>query len=562
MSIAGKSATRSVLLAAAAAVLLAGCAQQPTRSLQNMDKVDTKTTRKVASRTAKQSRKLQEAMDRLREKVEKRSEEPAIEPVEPKFDPLEAETVSLSLSGARIGEALRALSANSSLNLIIDPRVVELDQRATLSLREVSVREAIENILDIYNVHGEVQGKTLRVSLMQEKLYSLDFLDTASSLQMSDGGNVFGAGASATGDGGGGSGALQGHLTLKASGGVTESPYQVVEGSVRNILGNEQGSGGDDEEQRQRTGSQRSTVSVDEVSGSLYVKGRPEKIHAVDRYITQLKDTVGRQVFIEAQLIDVRLSDGFKFGIDWTVLRDNFGGVITGAATQLGGTTANLPNAGGALPGTSLTIPQRNVTDGNGKSLGVAYRDGNFGAILQALDSFGSVSVLSNPNILARNGTPAMLSVGTTSRFVSSSSVTETAPGGGATTTTSDVETDSVFSGVMVGVVPYVRDNGSVELLVRPMQTEVDEQSLQLVDVGGETRVSLPEVNLKGLTTTLRLNDGDVALIGGLIDQTSSKSDEGVPGVSSVPLVGRLFGTRERLTETRELVVALRVHVL
>ncbi|WP_169509131.1 pilus (MSHA type) biogenesis protein MshL [Arhodomonas aquaeolei] len=527
-----------------------------------MDKVDTKTTRKVASRTAKQSRKLQEAMDRLREKVEKRSEEPAIEPVEPKFDPLEAETVSLSLSGARIGEALRALSANSSLNLIIDPRVVELDQRATLSLREVSVREAIENILDIYNVHGEVQGKTLRVSLMQEKLYSLDFLDTASSLQMSDGGNVFGAGASATGDGGGGSGALQGHLTLKASGGVTESPYQVVEGSVRNILGNEQGSGGDDEEQRQRTGSQRSTVSVDEVSGSLYVKGRPEKIHAVDRYITQLKDTVGRQVFIEAQLIDVRLSDGFKFGIDWTVLRDNFGGVITGAATQLGGTTANLPNAGGALPGTSLTIPQRNVTDGNGKSLGVAYRDGNFGAILQALDSFGSVSVLSNPNILARNGTPAMLSVGTTSRFVSSSSVTETAPGGGATTTTSDVETDSVFSGVMVGVVPYVRDNGSVELLVRPMQTEVDEQSLQLVDVGGETRVSLPEVNLKGLTTTLRLNDGDVALIGGLIDQTSSKSDEGVPGVSSVPLVGRLFGTRERLTETRELVVALRVHVL
>ncbi len=343
---------------------------------------------------------------------------------------------------------------------------------------------------------------------------------------------------------------------------MTESPYQVVEGSVRNILGNEQGSGGDDEEQRQRTGSQRSTVSVDEVSGSLYVKGRPEKIHAVDRYITQLKDTVGRQVFIEAQLIDVRLSDGFKFGIDWTVLRDNFGGVITGAATQLGGTTANLPNAGGALPGTSLTIPQRNVTDGNGKSLGVAYRDGNFGAILQALDSFGSVSVLSNPNILARNGTPAMLSVGTTSRFVSSSSVTETAPGGGATTTTSDVETDSVFSGVMVGVVPYVRDNGSVELLVRPMQTEVDEQSLQLVDVGGETRVSLPEVNLKGLTTTLRLNDGDVALIGGLIDQTSSKSDEGVPGVSSVPLVGRLFGTRERLTETRELVVALRVHVL
>ncbi|MDR5875434.1 pilus (MSHA type) biogenesis protein MshL [Halomonas sp. CUBES01] len=563
MNSAVKHAMKRLLLPTAAAMGLSGCANQPPLSLEHMEEVDTETSQEVALNAAAESRKLLATVERLQAEIEQRSEATESASAEPAFDPLEEETLSLSLSDAHISDALRALSANSSLSLIIDPSVLDLEQRATLALRDVSTREALDSILDVYNVYGQVRGQTLRVQLMQEKMYPLDFLNTASDLQISDGGNVFGAGTGATG--GGGSGTLRGNLSLDASGGGSEKPFEAVERSVRAIIGQEQGDTSDEadtESGQRRQGSQHTNLSIDPLSGTLYVKGRPDKVNAVDQYISQLQHFVGRQVFIEAQLIDVRLSDGYRFGIDWTLLRDNFGGVITGAATQLGSTTANLPNAGGELPGTSLTIPQQNLTDGNGTGLGIAYRDNNFGAILQALDSFGSVSVLSNPNILARNGTPAMLSVGTTSRFVSSSSVTQTAPGGGATTTTADVETDSVFSGVMVGVVPFVRENGSVELLIRPTQTTVDQSSLRLIDVGGSTRVSLPEVNLKGLTTTLRLNDGDVVLIGGLIDQTTDNLDEGVPGASSVPFFGRLFGSQQRLTEIRELVIALRVRVL
>ncbi|WP_435101173.1 pilus (MSHA type) biogenesis protein MshL [Arhodomonas sp. AD133] len=557
MSFTDKRATAAAL--SASVLLLAGCATQPPRSLDNLDGVDDTAPRELASRVAAESHKLTGTMDALSDKLEQRSEPPELEPVAPRFDPLEAETVSLTLSGARIDQALQALGASSSLNLLIDPRVVALTQRATLSLEDVSVREAIDHILALYNVHGERKGNTLRVSLTREKVYALDFLNSASGLQLRAGGNVFGA--AAPGGEGGGSNALRGDVSLTAKGGVESDPYALVEENLRAMLLDEDDAA-TDEEERAREGSRKTVVSVDRVAGTLYVKGRPDKVKAASRYVARLEKTLSRQVFIEAQLIDVRLSDGFEFGIDWTVLRDNFGGVVTSAATSLSGAELTLPNDGGALPGSILRIPERSLTDSNGKGLGVAYRDGNFGAVLQALDSFGNVSVLSNPNILARNGTPAMLSVGTTSRFVSSSSVTETAPGGGASTTTADVETDTVFSGVMVGVVPFIRDNGSVELLIRPIQTEVDERSLRLVDVGGETRVSLPSVNLKGLTTTLRLNDGDLALIGGLIDQSANKSDEGVPGLSSLPLVGRLFGQRRQLSATRELVIALRVRVL
>lgn len=563
MKIAMTVVTRRLTLGLLPALVLAGCAHQPPQSMKHMDEVDETTTKDVADRASAESKKMFETMDRLSEKIEKRSKEEKLEAVEPTYDPLEAETISLSLSDASISDALRALAEESSLNLIIDPEVTRLENRATLSMKDVSVREALDSILDVYDVHGYQSGSTLRVSMMEEKSFALDFLNNMVEMDSTSGGNVFGSGGSVGGEGGG-SNALQGDLSLTTRSGSSENPYKAVANQVRAIAGEAMERQGEDEEDvRRREGSRDVIVSVDEVSSSLYVKARPAVIDAIDDYMSRVKQTVGRQVYIEAQLIDVRLSDGYKFGVDWTLLREHLGGVVSNAATSLSAPQMVLPNAGGQLPDAEIDMGSQNLISGDeGKGLGVAYRDNNFGAVIQALDAFGNVSVLSNPQIMARNGSPALLSVGETSRFVSSASSTQTAPGGGATTTTADVETDSVFSGVMVGVVPYVHEDGNIELLVRPMQTEVDEASLELVNVGGDSRVSLPQVNLKGLTTTMRLRDGEVALIGGLIDQSSSKDDEGVPGLSSVPGFGRLFGTRQSLTQTRELVIVLRARVI
>jgi len=114
----------------------------------------------------------------------------------------------------------------------------------------------------------------------------------------------------------------------------------------------------------------------------------------------------------------------------------------------------------------------------------------------------------------------------------------------------------------MVGVLPMVRDDGRIELLLNPMQSDVDPASLQLVAVGGDNLVSLPKVSYKGLTTTLNVGDGDVVVVGGLIDQRSSNNDRGAPGVSDVPLLGKLFGNENKVHGSRELVIVLRVRVL
>ncbi len=537
------------------AAALTACATP--RSLEHLEKTepDTRSAPAVAERAAQHSDNLAETVDQLRAQIERRSEREAVTPLAPAFDPLEAETITLVVDGAHISDALRALSAESSLNLIVDPEVYALDQRATMALEDVSVREALDQLLSVYDVHGQVRGNMLRVRLHEEKTYSLDFLNAQSDLQLSAGGNVFGAGVEAGGggiggggSGGGGSSALRGDITLNARGGSDANIYDSVRVALADIIG----------------GSENGEVvlSVDEASSSLYLKARPSRVATADQFIQRLRAVVGRQVFIEAQLIDVRLSDQFEFGIDWSLLRNRFAATVGGPGGRLGDAAASMPPGEQGLPGRSLLLPERALGREGAGGLGAAYQADNFGAVLNALDSFGHVSVLSNPNIMTRNGSPALLNVGTTSRFVSSTSVTDTGTETTAGRTRTEVRTDSVFSGVMVAVVPYLRDDGMIELLIHPMQTEVDEGSLALVDVGGDTRISLPRVNLKGLTTTLQLRDGDMALIGGLIDQSEGTNDRGVPGVSRAGLMGRLFGQRRQQRETRELVIALRVHSL
>src|SRR5690606_10463463 len=107
----------------------------------------------------------------------------------------------------------------------------------------------------------------------------------------------------------------------------------------------------------------------------------------------------------------------------------------------------------------------------------------------------------------------------------------------------------------MVGVLPMMRDEGRLKLLINPVQTDVDPKSLDLVSVNEFNRVTLPSVAYKGLTTTLNLNDGDVVVIGGLIDQKHSGSNSGLPYFADVPVLGKLVSQEGDSKASRELIV-------
>ena len=584
-----------------AALVLAGCASPSPRSAASLPPPDTSAADQMREHAAQEAQRLLVHQQMLLTEINKTAAAPVIAPVAPVFDPLEGKLINVAMSRASISQILSAFADAGNLNLIVDPNVLKGGQLADMHLRQVTLREGFNEVLRTYDVAGEFRGNTLRVNLTEEKFFSLNFLNTKTRIQMGSGGNVFGStnsgggGGSGSGSsGGGGSGAQQGSLTMSGSGGGSTDPYQEIETALKSVLGDANqdrlaqqqmqqqnltmttpgssspwiGSGANPTRPAQlpqaplATMTEDSGFTLNKMTGTLYVKARPSKMRAVEKMLAQVHKVLGKQVYVEAQLIDVQLSDNFEFGVDWTSLRSRLAAGFGSSPMQLGGSSGTLPNAATGYPSRAISIPAALIGSVAGPALGVSYQGSNYGIVINALRSFGNLKVLSNPNVQVRNGTPALLSVGTSSRYVSQSASTQTVPGGGASTTSSSVQTDTVFSGVMVGVLPMVRDDGRIELLLNPMQSDVDPASLQLVSVGGDNLVSLPKVSYKGLTTTLNVGDGDVVVVGGLIDQRSSNNDRGAPGVSDVPLLGKLFGNENKVHGSRELVIVLRVRVL
>lgn len=534
-------------------LILGGCASSTPRSAQSLPDVDKVAIQTIREHVVAESKKLSEAQDALRADLIKPKAEVVLPMAAPELDPLEARTISLSMNNATISQLVVALADQTKLNLIVDPAVLAMEKRADLHLKNVTLREAVNNVLQAFDLVGQIKGNTLRVDLMDERIFGLDFLNTTSNLDISSGGNVFG---STTGGGGGGGNALRGNVVLNGGTTTKGDPYDQIENAVKRIVGDVQARRADTE----ADAKSNSTFSLDKLSGSLYVKARPSQIRSIEKLLERTQKVMKRQVQIEAQLVDVQLSDGFQLGVDWNVLRNQVAGVYGTSPITLGSTTSNLPAGNASLPTRLLTIPSKIIGSATDAAAGIAFQSNSFSVALNALRSFGNVKVLSNPSVQVRNGTPALLTVGTNSRYISKSTVTVTS--GVSTTTSSDVQTDSVFGGVMVGVVPFVRDDGRIELMVHPMQTDVEATSLVLVDVGNGSKVTLPVVNYKGMTTTLNVADGDTVLIGGLIDQRTNNADNGTPGLSDVPFLGWAFGNQKNAHNSREMVMVLRVRVL
>ena len=566
-----------LLAGAAGGLLLASCSNMPPRSVKDLPPTEYKALERTATAVAEESAKLLAQQDSVRASVEKLAAPAAVAvPVAPAYDPLENSVVSISMYDADVGQLLWALAGELKMNLIVDPRVLEQRQRASLHLSNVSAREVYNHILEGFDLHGEVRGGALVVSQMSERIFNVDMLDSNTSLDLSTGGDVFGAGMQSGGGGGGQQ--LRGTLTMSGTVGKDNDPYKQLGTALETILGADKGAAAVARGPNDPPPPEAARFNLDAGSGTLYVRARPSQMRAVEDLIEHSKKKLRRQVLVEAQILDVSLNDNSNYGVDWQLLRNRVAGLYgNDPATILpfpgteGDPDLGIPADPNLLPyqrygrfgdqARQIVFPNQSLGSSLGRAAGLSYVSDTFSAALNVLRGFGNVKILSNPSVRVRNGSPAYLSVGTNIRYVTKST-TNVSSGGNGFNTSSDIQTDSLFSGVVIGVAPMIHENGSVELLVHPMQTQVDPDSLVLQQFPNGNAVTLPRINVKGITTTLNLRDGDTVMLGGLIDQNSSTTDNGIPGLSDVPGLGKLFGSRGKTHNTRELVLVLRVKVI
>ena len=257
-----------------------------------------------------------------------------------------------------------------------------------------------------------------------------------------------------------------------------------------------------------------------EPSKTIIVEDTPENIKKVEKIIAHW-DTMPKQVMIEARILEITLTDEMELGVEWSTL---IGDVNVGTSSF---SRAVLPTDQEVSP-----VPET----GSGLFFNILTgTDPQFAAAIDALQEKTNVNTLSSPKVLAIHGEPAKVQVGGQQGY----SVAQTNLG----VTSENIE--FIDTGIVLEIVPYIDDDGNVLLNVKPSIT-----SAQLEEGIPVTRTAFVE-------TWLVAASGETVLIGGLIQDSITKTRSEVPCLGDLPLLGPLFGSRGRSVDKVELVVLI-----
>ena len=158
-------------------------------------------------------------------------------------------------------------------------------------------------------------------------------------------------------------------------------------------------------------------------------------------------------------------------------------------------------------------------------------------------------------NIL--NGQTALLSVGRNTSFISKVESTTSAESGAATTSFT-IETKSVLSGIIFGLVPYISGEGEITMTITPIVSNLVSLDSKTIGSGTNTvEIKLPTVDLREMSSTVKLLDGQMVIIGGLIDSKEKFDEDKVPVLSDIPILGNLFKRVDKSYTKTELVIML-----
>lgn len=307
---------------------------------------------------------------------------------------------------------------------------------------------------------------------------------------------------------------------------VADEIWTTLETSIQNILT----SRGDAEAQ----------VSVNKPASMITVFARHKSQEAVSEYIEEVKKNYSAQVLIEAKVVEVKLDDEYKAGINW-----NF-------ATPSGQTTVVANNPGGGTGGVTITKV--------GGALG-----GSLSATIDALEYFGTTKTLSNPRIHAINNKEAKLEFTNTVVYFDIEIEEETDSDTNVTTDKVTATKQEEIAGITLTITPSIDlTKQEVTLDVVPELKahirDVKEPNTTLEEAGLENLI--PVIETRKMQTSVKLKSGQAMVIGGLMSENTQNSDTGIPFIARIPILGHLFKGTSRDAEIRETVIFIKATII
>jgi len=296
---------------------------------------------------------------------------------------------------------------------------------------------------------------------------------------------------------------------------------------------------------RRNTFREAASVIMNAESGVITVRATQRQHEKIQEFVDRVINSARQQVLIEATIVEVELSDGYKQGIDWSRFKSDGSGFSVTQPSS--GSVIDTANAAFNLVLRKLDTPL------------------NLIAAVDVLQSFGTTKVLSSPRLSVLNNQTALLRVVENIVYfnVKSDLTPSNVPGGSPVTATTTTP-QSVSVGLVMAVTPQISDSQNVILNIRPTISSVSnwKEDPNPSNKAAGVQNFVPQIRTREIESVMRVASGDIAILGGLMEDRVDYNTGRVPLLGQIPLAGELLTKRDNAAKKSELVIFLRPVVI
>jgi general secretion pathway protein D len=443
------------------------------------------------------------------------------------------ETYTVTVTNVPVDQLLFALARDAEINIDVHPSITG---NVTLNAIEQTLPQIMQRIAEQVELRYEIKDTYVKVfpDLPYQRLYKINYVNMSrqtvtevkvSTQSISNIENISGEGQSSST---GGQGEGDNDSTTQVKNTSDNLFWQTLTKNIKALLGS--------------VDEDNPNVVINAETGIVMINAKHQQHEKIQLFLDSVLESAQRQVLIEATIAEVTLKDEYQAGIDWKRISGDY----TYEQSLTSGQLTNSP-----FYSIEYTNPNSVI--------------GNVTAALRLLEQFGNVKVLSSPKIMALNNQTAVLKVVDNVVYFSIDVVPQTQ----ATNVSSgvtfvnyvvDTEPKVLPVGLIMNVTPQISDTGLVILNVRPTISRitkyVQDPNPELALAGVSNPI--PQIQVREMESILQVGNGNIVIIGGLMEDTIEQETDAVPVLSKLPLIGDLFTYRHDTYSKTELVIFLR----